>query len=360
MNRDGVLDIRDLRQALADEARLAPGSAGVIEAAQVRARFLRRRKMVAGTAVVVTTALALVSAGLLVPDTRHQLTEQPDEQHGPRGPLQLTVSLPPESGYSAVYRGVKGSTQSFVVEAEQPREGDAGAQVVVHDPGTYDAEPLRRGEPIAVQGRPGYYVPDLDLSLSGYPGYEAAPRILVPAAAWQDASGAWVIVIGGKGSMERPGILRVAEDLRLGPPRDLLAPFHLNYVPDGLGPVEVSSKGSTMPSYTATRNFILGLNSGDPKTREVWIGAEARDENGTKGVPAPRGEGPTVIGGHETWYTESAESSSVQLDVGACLYTFGTLGTDRLPRAELNRMVENAQLQDCSKRDEDTWTKPLP
>jgi hypothetical protein len=359
MNRDGVLDIRDLRQALADEATLAPGSAGIIEAAEARARFLRRRRTIARTAAVVTTALALVSAGLLVPDTRHRLAERPGEP-APRGPLQLTVSLPPESGYSEVYRGVQGSKQSFEINAEQPREGDVGAQVVVHDPGTYDGEPLRRGEPITVQGRRGYYVPDLDLSLSGYPGNKAAPKIPVPAVGWEDASGAWVIVIGGARTMERSGLLRLAEDLRLGPPRDLLAPFHLNYVPDGLGPVEASSKGSTMPSYTATRNFILGLSAGDPKIREVWIGAEARDDDSPKGVPEPSGDGPTMIGGHETWYTESAASNRVQLDVGACLYTFATHGTDRLPRAELHRMVENAQLKDCSKRDEDTWTKPLP
>jgi hypothetical protein len=359
-----MIDERQLQLMLADHAEQAPESAGIVAAAEAGARRIRRRRRVCiGAALAVTAALALFVPTYALPNAPPSGDDVADRAG--RGPLQTTVEIAPGRGYRVSMSGLLGSVQYLEVTSEQS-EDRAGAHVVVHDPGTYDAEPLQRGEPVTVQGRPGFYLPDLPARYAGYPGEFGRSELPSPVVGWADPSGAWVVVLGTpfvpSQFDRRQRVLAVAEAVRTVPPHDVLAPFHLRYVPPGLAPLQVDLMHAGGLGFVILGTYSVELGSGGTPGTARNLRLVARDRVYPDPSPSfiihPIGEPVEKIGGHDTWYWESADAVQLMLHVGRCEYRFTSRGPDRLTRDELSRIAREAELVDCNRSDK--RFKPLP
>src|SRR5688572_1050600 len=130
-------DIELLRRTLDDHADTAPAATGVVEAAHARvARIRTRRRAVAGGAAVafgVRAATVADAIARLLPTGPAPVTSPP-----PRGPFQLTVDVAANSGYKKLKAGAMGTRQHLSLRASG-YSGEWSPEVVVHDPGTFDA-----------------------------------------------------------------------------------------------------------------------------------------------------------------------------------------------------------------------------
>jgi hypothetical protein len=374
-----MTSVQELRQTLDDHAALAPDGAGLVEAAQAGAVRLRRRRRLALTGAVA----ALVAIAAILPATVAQVRDAPPHQTGKppghyREPDQLTVDLAPNTGYFTLTYGTDASRQFLVARPPDGSTERWGGDIRVYDPGTFDPTALMRGARITVQGHTAYYVSGFvvgtgDLAVRREDGKSKPQQAESRAATvgWQDESGAWVIVYEAKDKAE---LLRLAEVVRLGPPRDILAPYHLTYVPDDL-PVSIALTSDFRPSqaYSAVsfavdrRPLPLAFVAiGTPTERlPMTIDVKPLDLD-WESITGQLGQPTVRIAGHDGWFFTGnehgwlgpAEGSHLLLNVGRCAVTVTVADRGKITFEEQKRMIEGAQFKDCE--DPDTWVKPLP
>jgi hypothetical protein len=371
--------VQQLRQTLDDHAALAPDGAGLVEAAQAGAVRVRRRRRLALTgAVAAVTALAAALPATLpqLRDTApHQAASAPTDY---RERFQLTVDLAPHQNYFTLTSGTDGTLQFLAVRTVRPSETDQGGEVRVYDPGTYDPTQLLRGERITVQGHPAYYVPDLMVGTASRledPAEERAEREMrVPAVGWQDPSGAWVIVFGL--ADDRTALLRLAEQVRVGPPRDAVAPYHLTYVPAGLpgAYLQMYRGGPGGWPHSAVALAVDRQPSQDqvlpplsPRGAPLKITMEPTEGNrDLEWIIPDLGPKTHTIAGYDAWYvpmphrhfTGPEKGSQLFVTIGSCTLWITVADRTQIPFEEQKRMIEGAQFKDCE--NPDTWVKPLP
>jgi hypothetical protein len=386
-----VRSVDDIRRVLLDHESLAPDGIGLVEAARAGAVRVRRRRRLTVAAAVVVALVAPVAFVAVLRNTGTVESAVTPAQPPYRGTLQLSAGVDPDSGYSVLEYWVNRDRQQFTL---RPRTGIADVTVVVHNPATFDSAPVRRGEPVTVAGRAAHYVTDLALGeracwansngvhsdpnladkrgncrVSGEPG----GTVRMPAIGWVEPSGAWVVVyISARAT--RVDLLAAAAAVRIGPPRDLRAPYRLGYLPAGLAGVYATSNdtGPRSPDSTLAFDPDPAKPVAGPDNATGWQPAveTALTIRATVRMPytdekAAELGAPTKIAGLDTYYTDRnvgtwrIETGTAVLVVvtGTCQYHFAVRDKDRLPYADLVRMVENATFVNCA--DPSTWTTPL-
>jgi hypothetical protein len=384
--------VDDIRRVLLDHESLAPGGAGLIEAARAGAvRVRRRRRLTVAAAVVVALVVpvAVVASFRMTGTVESAVT--PAQPH--RDPLRLTVGVDPDGGYSVFQYWVNRNRQQLVL---RPATGAEDATVVVHDPGTFDPDPVRRGMPVTVAGREARYIPDLDLGVtcsaaaqSGQPvqpGQPTGPRgscavvsrvggtaVRMPVMAWAEPSGAWVVVFIVPGSTQAD-LVRAAAAVRTGPPRDVVAPYRLGYLPAELTWVYAATTDYGPRLATSLLAFdpdpalpVGGLDMATGFVPEMTAALTIASTRRTPTVDERVAElgRPVKVAGLDTYYANGnvgawriATGAAVFVVVaGACQFHINVRDRSRIPRSELVRMVENATFGDCA--DPATWTAPL-
>jgi hypothetical protein len=390
-------DLELLRRTLVEQAGAAPDGSGFVEAARAGVARIRtrRRVLAAGAAVTLAVGAAIVPGAisrLLPSDT------SPAASVTPRGPFQLTVDVVANSGYWKLRHGALGTRQHLSLRAPVGRDERVRTwplvEVVVHDPGTFDAAPFLSGEKVTVRGHPAYYVTDLLVGVSIGGGMapinpDRPEDIRRPAIGWPDRSGAWVIVYldkseDGIGSVQwddKADLLRVAGVLRIGNPRDMRASFYLGYLPPAVAgqPASVTSNNNSNRNLAADGTSSVAVKVGlQPSKIDMYtlgrgvFGELLSVEMGPLGDmsdPSIQVLGPPEvrIARFEGWFrtdppagqvATNKRSGSLTLSDGRCLLYVSSSDLTKIPYEELKRVVEGAQFADCTQQS--TWLPPLP
>ncbi|WP_127504640.1 hypothetical protein [Actinoplanes solisilvae] len=356
-----------LKDTLERGAALAPDGSGLVEQARAGAVRLRHRNRMRAVAAVIV-AVALVSGVPAV--VRTFAAEPPPNPAGPmthyREPHQLSLQLAPDPIYFNMLFGTRDKTQFLIVRPIDNLRNDSGATATAYDPGTFDPTRLRRGERVTVQGRPAFYVENLDPPVPSagpsapIPGRDEVPYRRGAAVGWQDPSGVWITVSEGS---DRATMLRVAEKIRLTAPTTARTPVRFGWVPldlplsfaeirdvaehgvsaqVGFGapadrPGETSGPFLSMPRDTPLRVSMMSMEG----IMTLW------GENYTE-LPM------RTIAGHRTWYIDRDTSpfrigagSQMMIQAGSCAVTIGVRDRESIPYASLVRMVENMTFGGC-------------
>jgi hypothetical protein len=363
-----MTNVDELRETLEFHADRAPDGKGVVEAAQAIHRRRRRR---AGVATVTAAAVLVAAVPLVVSRVAHPGHVAPAVSPLPpqRLSLRLAVDLQPGQSAAMVAYGVYFGVQYLTVRPQGsfPYSGS----VIVYDPTARNTDFLRDGEKVKVRGHVAYYnrqryveVPanyEFDV-IGGAPQPEVIPGIV----SWQDPSGAWVIVAGA-GSLG--GLLGLAEQVRLGVGRPVVAPYRLGYLPRGARLLFGQTRNAD-PSATESDLSFDGVPQVYPDDWPGYIKPPllVKTVNRTPAVDArQKGQPPTLkIAGHDAWwYTDSQPgpfsiwkgSGLLFVNVGNCQMQVTVDSLTRFPLGEIKHMVESAKFKDCTKPS--TWVPPL-
>ncbi|MEU4215947.1 hypothetical protein [Actinoplanes sp. NPDC026623] len=277
---------------------------------------------------------------------------------GPR-PWQVTLDLDAKAGYLVTAGVTDGRRQNLTVQDlafSGRRDGVYGGEVTAFPPGTLDEGQFRAGEPV----NDAFYLPAFV-----FPEHTAgdAKPWRTPAVGRPDPSGVWVVAYAdparatGGAAVDREDLLRLAAAVRIGPPRDLRMPLRLgSRLPAGLQLTYVRSPDQQIDR----RPSALGLSA--PARRPSGAGVYAQVPAGldVTVLIAPRDgawdkrratlTGATKSAGLPAWYDEG-KRQTVQAE--RCVVTIDTA----LPRAELDLLVEQMTIGDCT--DPDSWIPPL-
>lgn len=357
----------DLQETFDRQAGTSDGF-GMVEAAQAGAARIRRRRRVTGAAAA---AVLIAVVAVAVPATVARLRaadELPATPAPYRAPSEITLSVQPASGFFVLDHGTDATRQFLTVRNSDTAAKDHGGTVNVYDPGTFDPAALKRGERVTVAGHSAYLVPT------------ARPISTDPQLGWQDASGAWVTV---SETANREALLRLAETVRLGPPRQITAPVQFGWVPGGL-PLSYAKSYSEMggtsgpglgsvvgfaadrpPAQYPMRPVVSG-NSGLALSAMTMSKANTGWAELVAPEGAPAGKHPTpkweTIGGQRAWYLpDDAEpqifgggpGAHLFIEVGGCGVMLTVADLAQIDYAELVRTVTGMTFSDCT--DATTW-----
>jgi hypothetical protein len=364
-----MTNVDELRETLEFHADQAPDGKGVVEAAQAIHRRRRRR---AGVATVTAAAVLVAAVPLVVSRVAHPVRVSPVMPAARRVPgLSLNVDLLPGQSAAKVAYGKYGHTQYMIVRPHDkvPYSGD----VFVFDPGTPYTDFLRQGEKVQVNGHVAYYNKTGYLTspyhfpfdfLTEGPPVVTEPRGIV---SWLDPSGAGVAV-GHANSLD--ALLALAENVRIGVPSRVVAPYHLSYLPPGIQLTTAQTRNSDPRDTESDLIFSLTpLSAGEAEFGFVKPPLLIKTLNRTPAVDAyQKGTPPTLkIAGHDAWwYTNNQpgrytflvrNSGALVVNAGNCQMRIMVAGVERFSFDELKRTVEGARFKDCAKPS--TWVQPL-
>jgi hypothetical protein len=361
--------VDDLRRSLADHASTAPAADGIVEAALVAAARVRRRRRGLGAAgATVLVACAIAATVIVRPGGAPTVNPPPHASTSAATPyrpaVQLTVDLAPDSGFYRLSEGSNGAYQYMIVRPTVLTAG-AGATVVVADPGTVDPATFLQGERLTVAGHPAYYTEKLRLESGSRvgPGGPVTP-VEVAAIGWPDASGAWVILFRS----ERAELIDVAEHIRLGPPRSMRAAIRLGYLPAGLryeyagisGPEENATlvfQSEDAPLGRPPFNTVMFASPVNPLNISIQHADPHRDAEIAWLAQLP-GATQLRVAGHDAWSARYGNphpigTSTLIVRTPTCYLRLDAWNSAQIQLAELTRIVEGAQLADCT--DKSTW-----
>jgi hypothetical protein len=281
----------------------------------------------------------------------------PDQADAPRGPGQMTIDVSPTSGYVATLRVIDAGRQALTVENLAGNSDGTPAyagQISAFEPAAFDPAVLRAGQPTVVAGRDGWYVPQYI-----FPGDGRSQRTAV--LGWQDVSGLWLLVYADTAAnddrvLDPEHLQRLAETVLVSPPHDLRAPFRVGFVPAGLTMTYLAATDNAGRAGAAT----VGLSAPDrkpsaaaayggvPGNVEVSVSAAAPDK--TWQQERDRLTGAVTIAGRNGWLT----GPELVIETDTCVVRVHS--DPQLPRTELDKLVKQLLIGDCTQTD--GWTVP--
>jgi hypothetical protein len=371
--------VDELREVLERRAGV-PDPTGMIEAAQAGAARVRRRRRITAVALAAVVAVA-------IPVTVAQLPKPGPLPAAPppyRSIGEATVSMRPDPDFFVLSRQVDATGQVLTVRHRDTGNKDSGGTVTVHDPGTYDPAWLASSEKITVGGRPAYLAVTVVNRHTGpvmEPSTQDPPqrsRGSEPEGAsvigWPEPSGAWVVV-GEAQSV--PALRRLAESVRLGPPRQVTSPVRFGRLPDGLRLQYISTGDDPAGPPSLGFHAALGFAAADrsPAQGAGTVGKSLGDlplnvlvlprANGgwTELVDVPGRPQWQTIGGQRAMYLpEGSEgfdggTAHLLIEKGKCGILISLGAPVRISYEELVRLVAGMTFADCT--DPQTWVPPL-
>jgi hypothetical protein len=259
---------QDLRRVLAQRDELVPDADAVMTGVR-RVAARRRRRRAAGAIIGAASAVVLVAT---LGGTLSALRSSPrlvqaspsvttpaavpsspnDVPSAPRPPFAFTVAAGTAAGFEFVPQSVSADQQGVLIFTA----GDdvPVATLFVYPPGTdrtevWDggSEPPTRSTPVTVNGAPGFYSANADVS----------------GLSWQYARDSWAFIGGdpSHGPMAQERMVNLAEAVRFVAPYQARVPYRLTYLPTDLVPFNVVQE-------------IRG-----PGARRSVVQLESRDQN---------------------------------------------------------------------------------
>lgn len=306
--------------------------------------------LAAGAAVAVMGALKLTEGD--------GPTAEPVRAADPgRRPWQVTLTVDQTAGYVTTAGVIDGGRQTLTVQnlalGGEP-DGSYGGEVTSFPPGLLDERQFTGAE----QVDDSWYLPTF-----AFAGHTAGDTETWrgPAVGRRDPSGTWIVVYA---DTERTGdqfgradLLRLAKAVTFGPPRDLRLPLRFgSALPKGLQLTYVRSPDHRIDRRQAAVGFSAAsrrpsgaaLYTGLPPELDVALLTAARDADWEKTRGTLTGE--TKVAGLTAWY-EPGKRLTVEAE--RCIVTVESA----LPRADLDRLVENLTIGDCA--DPESWIPPL-
>jgi hypothetical protein len=375
----------DLRQALDDRAGTASDGAGIVEQARAGAERIRKRR---ARGLAAAVCLAAVAAAVIpaVVARRHADGPPPAAVTHYRGPGRLTVTLAADSKFGFARSSIGPVQLLSPFRKTDKYRLTCCAQVRVYDPGRYDARELQRGRRITVNGHPAFQgntsfpIPgSAGGNPSGGPGAQPRSQQALTIG-WEDASGAWVTVIGRGATPITPpdpaAMLDVAAAVRLTAPQKVLVPMHFPVIPGNL-PItytEVDEHDAVNGPQKAALGFGGNPRPIEPPDFPVHdVSTPLTITSWTANGSAPWIEllyGPvnTTVEGRPARYYERTEqdggsvivppNGSVMLvEIGSCGIQVVVQDRTKITRADLDAMFTNATFDKCDSTK--TWTRPL-
>ncbi|MCF2525690.1 hypothetical protein [Yinghuangia soli] len=372
-------DTEDLRSALAAHAEDAPEGRGILEAAKQSAdrkiRHRRRNLAVAGAfTLVLTTGLAtgmLLGPGeersgdvnVTTPTGGTSTASAPPKPTA--APFTSYADLKPGSDHFVRIERLIGDRQSLTIQPKAGAPDQIWADVVIYAPGTFDPARYLSGEEVTVQGTRGYFA-----ELPGQwadPSPSGRPAPPLRQLAWQEPSGRWVVVTPSgpqyaAGGIKRASII-VAEMLRFQQ-TDFRGPVKLGGLPTGFLPQAVQVQdGSILLEFSdalPTSNpapFLMPMTKGFSVT--------VADRNRPGGFGPLADAEPLELEQGQGWYVDWSKNrngmddlrAGIVVETSTCRVHFGVSDRTKVPRAELERIVRESEIKDCT--DPTTWVKPL-
>jgi hypothetical protein len=248
-------DLRATFGALEDEAPDAVRVLAGVDRAR-RHRTTRRRAvgMLAAAAFV-----AVAAVGSIVVAT----PEAPPTAAANRGGLSFPFAVDDVPGFVVAYRFVdfSGRSTAWVAPPGEIANTDLNTyNVEVFRKGRYDPTADRAGEPVRVNGNPGFYRTDMRCMCSSDTG--------IPGVVWEYAPNSWAMV-----QYQRPAAtpgatppadvrevaLRIAGAVRFDRTTPMLVPFQVGYLPAGLRPAPAPGDMNTVvPGSLGTVVNLVG------------------------------------------------------------------------------------------------------
>ncbi|GAA3342646.1 hypothetical protein GCM10020358_38370 [Amorphoplanes nipponensis] len=274
-----------------------------------------------------------------------------------RRPWQVTLEVAASSGYVVTAAITDGDRQTLTVQnlalGGKP-DGTYGGEVTAFPPGTLDESQFGAVE----QGDEFRYLENF--AFAGHAAGETAPW-RTPAVGRRDPSGTWIVVYADSaradGRIARADLLRLAQAVTLGSPRDLRLPLRLGIAPpESLRLTYVRSPDHRIDRRPAAVGFSTGSRApsgaavypGPPGGLSVALLTAARDAS----WPGRRATltGKTEIAKLPAWYEPNGR---LTVETEHCIVTVES----HLPRKELDALIENLVIGDCA--DPESWIPPL-
>lgn len=257
----------DLRTAFGELAREAPDTDGVLArlGRLRRRRTLRRRTLGMAAVAVLVASVAAGSVLVANPDRPVAATAPPADTHAERFRFPFQVGELP--GYQVVPRFLSGTGDSVAwITTPANLAADLTAEpyaLHVFREGGYDPTADRAGEPVQVNGKPGFYRDGMSCRCSSGVG--------VPGIAWEYAPDSWALVqfpapAASPTAVVPPDIREVlmgmATAVRFDRTTPLPLPFRIGYLPAGLRP-SLSNTASVFPVASRLSAHLLLEGPGD-------------------------------------------------------------------------------------------------
>jgi hypothetical protein len=352
----------DLRRLLEADAGAAPGTDGVVAAAERGAARIRRRRRLTAVAGAAALVAAVAMVVPVVADRRHADRQPSVGVPAERLPGQVTLGVDPASGYVPLHQDIDTNGQWIIFAPAGPDEtqGQAGAIALDPDAG-FDPSRLRQGERTTVAGHEAWYVGDYPFGDYGI-GYKKSPMHRTPTVApllgWRDPGGAWVLVYQSPVRPSREELHQAAQAIRVTPAREMTLPISLGPLPDGMPLNRVSSNhrfsGALSlggPPVPLDAKILPGLGTGAAVTIGVAPGDRLQ-------IPPTGVTRVAPVAGHDAWYAptnpyDAQAKGTLYVRAGHCTFAFTSRDADRASAARLREIAEGATYADCA--DPATW-----
>jgi hypothetical protein len=307
---------------------------------------------------VLVVGLAVAVVGVLRMTESDGPTAEPVRPADPgRRAWQMTLTVDQTAGYVTTAGVTDGARQTLTVQnlaLGVGPDGTYGGEVTAFPPGMLDERQFGGAE----QVDDSWYLPTF-----AFAGHTAgdAETWRGPAVGRRDPSGTWIVVYAdterADGRIGRADLLRLAAAVTLGPARDLRLPLRFGAaLPKGLQLTYVRSPDHRIDrrqaavgfSAAARRPSGAAVYAGLPPELDVALLTGARDAKWeqTRGTLT----GQTTVADLPAWY-EPGKRLTVEAE--RCVVTVESA----LPRADLDRLVENLTIGDCA--DPESWIPPL-
>jgi hypothetical protein len=255
----------DLRAVFGDVEREAPDLPGTLVGLdRLRKRRTLRRTAVGMVAAVATTVAVAATALVVARLAEHTATPAAP----PATPLRFSFALDPFPDHGVVWMARDATRQQ--ASLDPLRAGEHQSAITVFASGAFDPADARAGEPVEVNGRHGYYRPDLPCQCDA--------AVVLPAIALEYTDNAWATVAfwpdsgGPQGAGDlKAKLAQVAETVRFDRTTPVLIPYRVGYLPAGLRPRSVNVlfdlPGATQPTslgWPVTGDLSIEYQSNKP------------------------------------------------------------------------------------------------
>lgn len=339
----------ELRQAMENRAKQAPDGVGLVQAAQLGAARVRRRRRITRLTLAAGLVLAIAvgtPVGLhLRAAPRPVDAAVPDR---PRTASEMTLTIDPSVHAVTGGYGISGSGQyqRFTITSSAGKE--ISADVYVYDHGNLDRVFGNRPfEVTTVQGQPARYRND---NFSAEVAWRATDDSVVSVTYHSFSTDP---TAKAANAADRAALLKISEGIRIGPPRAIKTPIRFGKLRDGLRltgvTVRYSSRVESVPS-----DVVITLaypNSVENNRRQVDV------------TTLPEGLDPgraglrqvASVGGHPAWFGEGGRRDKLVLGNGACTVEF--LTSPGMTERQVRDLAGESQLFPCDQTD--TWVPPV-
>jgi hypothetical protein len=317
----------------------------------------RRGALAMISAAVLVTGVTVVTVSALRSGDDDPATAAAVPPGAGRRPWQVNLEVDQTSGYVVIAGVADGDRQTLTVQnlaLGGSSDGTYGGEVTAFAPGTLDESQFRTAEQVGALR----YLPAF--SFAGHTAGDTAAW-KTPAVGRLDPSGTWIMVYAdtarADGKIAQADLLRLADAVTFGSPRDLRLPLRLGVaLPEKLQLTFIRSPDHRIDQRQAVAGFSTGsrapsgaaVYTGLPGGLSIAVLTGARDAAWNRKRATLTGR--TRVAKLPAWYEPSGR---LTVETEHCVVTVES----HLPRADVDALIGDLVIGDCA--DPESWIPPL-